>query len=189
MNLESTGGIIMSLANISIVGNLVKSPEQMHFPSGKVKTTMVVAVNSYGRPHRGGDAADFYKVETWGKLAELAGQYLARGNQVGVSGRLLFDRWTDKEGKNRFTPVVEAAQLSLPPRLKVLEGSPEQSLLPESSAGNIVTGSLLCAEEDPFEEAESTVDGDELVLPDTDAIDGADLVRDTKKKALKVRSA
>ena len=53
----------MSLANISIVGNLVKPPEQMHFSSGRVKTTLVVAVNTFGRPNRGGDAADFYKVD------------------------------------------------------------------------------------------------------------------------------
>lgn len=179
----------MSLANVSIVGNLVKSPEQMHFPSGKVKTTMVVAVNSYGRPHRGGDAADFYKVETWGKLAELAGQYLARGNQVGVSGRLLFDRWTDKEGKNRFTPVVEAAQLSLPPRLKVLDGSPEQVALAEATAGNIVTGSLMYSDEDnPFDEMEATGGGEELIAEMADAIDGGTLAKE-KKKPLKARTA
>lgn len=111
----------MSLANISIVGNLVRDPEQMSFPSGKIKTTVTVAVNVHGKPSRGGDSADFYKVETWGKLAELAGKYLAKGNQVAVSGRLIFDRWIDKEGRSRITPVIEASQLSLPARLKVVE--------------------------------------------------------------------
>lgn len=108
----------MSLANISIVGNLVKPPEQMHFVSGKVKTTFTVAVNGFGRPARGGDTADFYRVETWGKLAELAGKYLDKGNQIAVSGRLLFDRFVDQQGKNRVIPVVEANQLSLPPKPK-----------------------------------------------------------------------
>ena len=108
----------MSLANISIVGNLVKPPEQMNFASGKTKTTFTVAVNSFGRPARGGDTADFYRVETWGKLAELAGKYLEKGNQIAVSGRLLFDRFVDQQGKNRVIPVVEANQLSLPPKPK-----------------------------------------------------------------------
>jgi single-strand DNA-binding protein len=108
----------MSLANISIVGNLVKPPEQMHFVSGKIKTTFTVAVNGFGRPARGGDTADFYRVETWGKLAELAGKYLDKGNQIAVSGRLLFDRFVDQQGKNRVIPVVEANQLSLPPKPK-----------------------------------------------------------------------
>jgi single-strand DNA-binding protein len=108
----------MSLANISIVGNLVKPPEQMHFVSGKIKTTFTVAVNGFGRPARGGDTADFYRVETWGKLAELAAKYLDKGNQIAVSGRLLFDRFVDQQGKNRVIPVVEANQLSLPPKPK-----------------------------------------------------------------------
>ena len=108
----------MSLANISIVGNLVKPPEQMNFVSGKIKTTFTVAVNGFGRPARGGDTADFYRVETWGKLAELAGKYLDKGNQIAVSGRLIFDRFVDQQGKNRVIPVVEANQLSLPPKPK-----------------------------------------------------------------------
>jgi single-strand DNA-binding protein len=117
----------MSLANISIVGNLVKPPEQMQFVSGKVKTTFTVAVNGFGRPARGGDTADFYRVETWGKLAELAGKYLDKGNQIGVSGRLLFDRFVDQQGKNRVIPVVEANQLSLPPRPKTGEENSDRS--------------------------------------------------------------
>lgn len=108
----------MSLANISIVGNLVKPPEQMHFVSGKIKTTFTVAVNAFGKPARGGDTADFYRVETWGKLAELAGKYLEKGNQIAVSGRLIFDRFVDQQGKNRVIPVVEANQMSLPPKPK-----------------------------------------------------------------------
>jgi single-strand DNA-binding protein len=124
----------------------------MHFSAGRTKTTLVVAVNNHGRPSRGGDAADFYKVETWGKLAELAGQYLAKGNQVAISGRLMFDRWTDREGKPRVTPVVEASQLSLPPRLKVLDGQAPGDL------GQVVansdtrqTGTLpLGDDDDPF---------------------------------------
>lgn len=102
----------MSLANISIVGNLVRPPDQVSFESGRVKTTFVVAVN------RDKDVADFYRVETWGKLAELAGKYLLKGNQVTVSGRLSLDNWTDKQGVKRTTPVVKAEQLSFPPRIK-----------------------------------------------------------------------
>jgi single-strand DNA-binding protein len=179
----------MSLANISIVGNLVKPPEQMHFQSGKVKTTLIVAVNTYGKPNRGGDSADFYKVETWGKLAELAGQYLSKGNQVAVSGRLLFDRWTDKEGKNRFTPVVEVTQLSLPSRLKVVDSQGEQPSLPEETLGNVITGTLPCAEQsDPFEDAETVVaDSNSLA----ELMDSPENKRTGKngRKSLQARSA
>ncbi len=140
----------MSLANISIVGNLVRDPEQMSFPSGKVKTTVTVAVNVHGKLSRGGDAADFYKVETWGKLAELAGKYLAKGNQVAVSGRLIFDRWIDKEGRSRMTPVVEATQLSLPARLKVVDSNKDYGSLPDDSDPFLASRSVETAELSAF---------------------------------------
>lgn len=135
----------MSLANVSLVGNLVKAPEQIQFSSGRIKTTLVVAVNGTNRsavnksgakttdgdksdrsdgndPTKENTAtADFYRVETWGKLAELASKYLTKGNQVTVSGKLTLDHWTDKHGANRITPVVEANQLSLPPKPKSSE--------------------------------------------------------------------
>lgn len=109
----------MSLANISLVGNLVRAPERIEFSSGRVKTTLVVAVNNFVRATGKSDkatSADFYKVETWGKLAELAAKCLFKGNQITVTGRLIMDHWTDKHGSNRITPVVEASQLSLPPK-------------------------------------------------------------------------
>lgn len=110
----------MSMVNVSLVGNLVKAPEQVCFASGRIKTTLIVAVNYpksvSGNNERPTDGADFYRIETWGKLAELAQKYLSKGNQVGISGRLFMEHWTDKEGRDRLTPVVTAAQLSLPPR-------------------------------------------------------------------------
>lgn len=134
----------MSLANISIVGNLARAPEQMYFASGRVKTTLVVAVNGPNRTNRESNIADFYKVETWGKLAELAGEYLAKGNQVAVSGRLVFDRWTDRQGKERVTPVVEASQLALPPKSKGV-GSDQNVAAGEGVSGrnvNAISGEL-----------------------------------------------
>ncbi|MBX9685463.1 MAG: single-stranded DNA-binding protein [Candidatus Obscuribacterales bacterium] len=109
----------MSMVNVSLVGNLVRAPEQICFASGRVKTVLVIAVNS--QSHKSADKpseplADFYRIETWGKLAELAQKYLNKGNQVGVSGRLIMEHWTDKQGRERLTPVVSATQLSFPPR-------------------------------------------------------------------------
>ncbi len=127
----------MSLVNVSIVGNLVRSPEQMFFASGRVKTTMVVAINNPPRNGRPADTADFYRVEAWGKLAELASKYLHKGNQIGVTGRLLFDHWTDKHGVNRVTPIVEATQLAFPPRLKVVSDDQAAALTGNPIGGEI----------------------------------------------------
>ncbi len=110
----------MSLVNVSLVGNLVKKPEQVLFDSGKVKTTLVVATNSFDSRTET-KVADFYRVETWGRLAELASRYLDKGSQVTVSGRLILDRWTDTSGNRRITPTVKASQLALPPKPRYLD--------------------------------------------------------------------
>ncbi len=104
----------MGLANISIVGNLVKAPEQMQLASGKLKTTLVVAVNHAKKDES--ESADYYNVVAWGRLAELAGQYLDKGQQVTATGRLTLDRWTDKNGQARVTPVINADQIAFPRR-------------------------------------------------------------------------
>lgn len=108
----------MSMVNISLVGNLVRSPEQFTFQSGKVKTNMVVAVNSIrsSADKEGVEQVDYYKVETWGRTAENAAKYLDKGNQVTVHGKLSIEYWTDKEGKERFTFVVTGHQISFPQR-------------------------------------------------------------------------
>jgi single-strand DNA-binding protein len=108
----------MSLANISIVGNLVRTPEQMMFANGKTKTTIVVAVNVPSRINKGAEGADFYRLEAWGKLAELAATYLAKGNQITATGRLVLEKWTDKEGRERMTPTIKADQIVFPSKPK-----------------------------------------------------------------------
>jgi single-strand DNA-binding protein len=111
----------MSLATVSIVGNLVRQPEQMCFASGQKKTTLVVAVNGPKNHKTEESPADFYKVESWGKLGELALEYLAKGNQITVCGRLSFDHWTDKLGRQRTTPVIQASQVAFPQRSRNAE--------------------------------------------------------------------
>lgn len=107
----------MSLANISIVGNLARDPEQHQFASGRSKTTLMIAVNSFNRIRKE-KTTDFYRVETWDKLGDLAKSYLHKGNQVTVSGRLALEKWTDRDGKSRITPTVQATQLAFPQRSK-----------------------------------------------------------------------
>jgi single-strand DNA-binding protein len=110
----------MSIANVSIVGNLVRAPEQRQFPSGKIKTTFIVAVDVPSRKKSGGQA-DFYKVVVWDKFAELVANRLAKGNQVTASGRLVMDQWKDKEGKERVTPTISAYDIAFPPRPRLVE--------------------------------------------------------------------
>jgi single-strand DNA-binding protein len=124
----------MSLANVSLVGNLVRTPELIQFSSGRVKATLVLAVNvptknSAGATNTKGGNANFYKIETWGRLAELATRYLSKGNQVTVAGKLYMDEWLDKNGHKRMTPRVDANQISLPPKPKSDQRSPDSECI------------------------------------------------------------
>lgn len=119
----------MSMVNISIVGNLIKPPQQFSFSSGKTKTTLVVAVDAPNRKRDtdGRNDCDFYRVEAWGKLGEIAHKYLAKGSLVGATGRLVLSHWQDREGRDRVTPTVEADQIALPPKPKAGDSSSGES--------------------------------------------------------------
>jgi len=150
----------MTIANVSIVGNLVKAPQQTQFASGKVKTTMFVAVNTPVRKSKGGDGADFYKVETWGKLAELVANRLTKGNQVAANGRLLMDKWTDNQGRERVTPTISVYDLAFPPRPRSNEDAVGESADESSSISHDVFAPTS-ANDDEESDEEPEFDDDE----------------------------
>lgn len=90
---------------------------------------------------------DFYRVEVWGQMGERAYRYITKGNQVTAIGRLSFDKWIDREGRDRVTPVIHANQISIPPRPR----SAEQQELQRQSQGDPTPESatdLILTEED-----------------------------------------
>ncbi len=164
----------MSLANVSIVGNLAREPMKHQFSSGRVKTTLVVAVTKFNWTRKEKET-DFYRVETWDRLAELALNYLKKGNQVAVSGRLVMQKWVDREGKDRLTPTVQANQLSFPPRYRPAAESELPNQAPEQSQAEKIHGKetvedIALGEE----ELEANVSEFPTVSEEFDAIDLAD---------------
>lgn len=133
----------MSLATISIVGNLAKDPELFNLSNGQKKTTLVLAVNSFKtEKNKKEKRTDYYKVETWDRLADLANTYLHKGNQVTVSGKFVMEKWVDREGNSRITPIVHANQLAFPPRLRPSDSEPSRRrsevISRDASAGSVL---------------------------------------------------
>lgn len=156
----------MSLANISIVGNLAKEPEQFQFASGRTKTTLFVAVSSFNKVRKE-KTTDYYRVETWDRLAELANEYLKKGNQVAVSGRIAMEKWVDREGKDRVTPTVQANQLALPPRYRPdFDSKGDVDLAPNVEPPPQVAGDqvMVSGEDDNNPPAANTDEGDDEPL-------------------------
>ncbi len=96
--------------SVTLVGRAGQDPEMKYFESGKVKTTLSIAV---GRWTKEGERTDWFNIELWDKSAEVAGEYVKKGRLVAVEGRLDISKWTDKEGEKRERYFIRASNLRL----------------------------------------------------------------------------
>ncbi|MCI0663446.1 MAG: single-stranded DNA-binding protein [Acidobacteria bacterium] len=100
-----------SFNRITIVGYLGKDPEIRYTPDGQAVCNFSVAT-SERRKDRTGEAQEittWFKITVWGKRAEVANQYLAKGKQIYIEGTLRQEEWTDREGTKRTSLVVNAS--------------------------------------------------------------------------------
>ena len=95
----------MSYQSITIVGNVGRDPEMRYTPTGKAVTNFSVAVNE----RRGEqDVATWFKVTCWNGLAETVNQYLTKGRQVLVEGRIAVESWSGRDGQPQSTLTITA---------------------------------------------------------------------------------
>ena len=101
------------LNKVMLIGHLGRDPEMRFTPSGRPVTTFTVATN---RSWNTGDGerhseTEWFNVVAWGNLAEICKQYLVKGQQVYVEGRLQTRRWEDSEGTRHVNVEVVAAEM------------------------------------------------------------------------------
>lgn len=101
------------LNKVSIIGNVGKAPEVRASKAGDSVCNFSVAVNEKWKDKNGQmqERVEWVRIAVWGKLADLCGQYLEKGRQVYVEGRLQTREYTDKEGKKAFSTEVVANQV------------------------------------------------------------------------------
>ncbi|HJS28242.1 MAG TPA: single-stranded DNA-binding protein [Anaerolineales bacterium] len=101
------------LNKVLIIGNLGKDPEMRYTPSGRPVTTFRVAASRTWKNADGDrqEETEWFNVTAWGNLAEICNQYLKRGQQVYVEGRLHTRRWEDPEGNKRSTVEIVASEM------------------------------------------------------------------------------
>ena len=105
----------MSFNKIIIVGNLGRDPELKYTSQGQAVCEFSVATSEKRKDSSGElkEETTWFRVSCWGKLAEVASRYLAKGRQVYIEGRLRAHEWTDKEGKIRTSLEVFTSELKL----------------------------------------------------------------------------
>ena len=110
-----------SFNKVLLMGNLTRDPEVRYTPKGTAIANLGLAVNRVYTTEGGEQKEEvtFIDIEVWGRQAETAGQYLAKGRPVFVEGRLKLDSWEDKESgqkRNKLKVVAERVQFLGAPR-------------------------------------------------------------------------
>lgn len=103
----------MSFNKIIVIGNLGRDPELRYTPQGDAVCDFSIAVNDRKRDKAGEyqDVTTWFKVTLWRRQAENASKYLTKGRSVYVEGRLQLEEWTDRDGKNRSTLVIQGSDV------------------------------------------------------------------------------
>jgi len=103
---------MVSLNKILIIGNVGKDPEMRFTPQGSPVTGFSVAVNrKYNQNGEQKEETEWISVVTWNKLAESCNQYLVKGSQVYVEGRLHTRSWDGQDGQKHYRTEIIASQV------------------------------------------------------------------------------
>jgi single-strand DNA-binding protein len=101
---------------VIIVGNLGNDPETRYMPSGSAVTNLTVATNESWKDKATGeqkDRTEWHKVAMFNRLAEIAAEYLRKGSQVYIEGKLRTRKWQDKNGQDRWTTEIIADEMQM----------------------------------------------------------------------------
>jgi single-strand DNA-binding protein len=104
-----------SVNKVILVGNLGRDPETRYTTGGEAVTNVSIATTDSWKDKSGEkqERTEWHRVAFFGKLAEIAGEYLKKGSQVYVEGRLQTRKWQDKEGQDKYTTEIIADRMQM----------------------------------------------------------------------------
>ena len=105
-----------SVNKVIILGNIGRDPETRHMPSGDAMTTISIATTDSWKDKNTGEkkeTTEWHRVTFFGKLAEIAGQYLKKGSSVYVEGSLRTRKYTDKDGIEKYATDIRADSMQM----------------------------------------------------------------------------
>ena len=105
-----------SVNKVILIGNLGRDPETRYTADGAAVTNITIATSDRWKDKVTGEmkeATEWHKVAFFGRLAEIAGEYLKKGRPVYVEGKLRTRKWQDKEGQDRYTTEVIADNMQM----------------------------------------------------------------------------
>jgi len=104
-----------SVNKVILIGNLGADPETRYLPSGDAVTNIRIATSEKWKDKSGEqqEHTEWHRIAFFGKLAEVAGEYLKKGSPVYVEGRIRTRKWQDKEGQERYSTEIVADRMQL----------------------------------------------------------------------------
>jgi len=124
---------------VILVGNLTRDPELRYIPSGTAVSDVTLAIND--RIKRDGqwiEEATFVEVTLWARTAEIANEYLSKGSNILIEGRLRLDTWDNNEGQKRSKLRVVADRMQM---LGSRGGGAARNAAPEAAASPVASSS------------------------------------------------
>ncbi|HZX23483.1 MAG TPA: single-stranded DNA-binding protein [Woeseiaceae bacterium] len=101
---------------VILVGNLGQDPDTRYMPSGSAVTNLRIATSEQWKDKQTGEQkerTEWHNVAMFGRLAEIAAEYLRKGSQVYIEGKLRTRKWQDKQGNDRWTTEVIADEMQM----------------------------------------------------------------------------
>ena len=100
---------------VILLGHLGRDPELRYMPDGKAVATLSLATSEAYKDGDGNrqERTEWHRVTLFGKTAEVAGQYLRKGSQAYIEGRIRTRKWTDKDGQERYSTEIVGDRLQL----------------------------------------------------------------------------
>lgn len=103
-----------SLNRATLIGNLGRDPETRYMADGEAVTNFSIATSEKWKDKATGETKEdvqWHKIVTFGRIAEVAGEYLRKGSKVCIEGKIVTRKWTDKDGVERYTTEIRADRL------------------------------------------------------------------------------
>ncbi len=122
---------------VILVGNLGRDPEVRYIKDGTAVANLRLATSETWNDQNGQrqERTEWHRVVAWGKLAEIAKEYMSKGRQIYVEGKLQTRSWDDREGNKRYTTEVKADQIVMLGTRGDSAGSRDAPASPPEQAG------------------------------------------------------
>ncbi|MFA6554707.1 MAG: single-stranded DNA-binding protein [Candidatus Paceibacterota bacterium] len=153
----------MYLNKAFIIGNLTRDPELKALPSGTKVCSFGVATSRYFKDKEGSkqEATEFHNIVAFAKLGELAGQYLKKGQQVLIEGRIQTRSW-ETNGEKKYRTEIVADSVQFGPKTGGATGAKTASPATENSKGGEVGSETTTASSDKIDYPSEEINPDDI---------------------------